>query len=968
MFNFITLKPSSVTSCGKSRSFFIFSILIFIIFNSHAFATEDNKKNPNPEASQIDINQSQIIITFDKTNIPFSFVLENGKEVGLYVDFWRLWSAENKIPITFLPLTFDESISAIKNGSADFHAGLFSSEERREWASFSRPIHRVSSGLYFKNTNSVLPKLSEMTTQVVAVEANIFQENYLRKNYPNLNIVTFIDSQKAIHDLLNERIDAIFSEIPYLEAQIARIGIRGLFTLGEKQVITNEVHALFLKSKDHLISLVDYGIKNIPVNKIIALEKRWLPKITPYFSDHHSLLSLSIREKQWLKSHSNFKIGVDHAWAPFEFVNDKSEYTGLTSEYIEILQQNLGIEITPQLQYSWSESLEKLKAGKIDFMPTVIKTLEHSKHLLFTQPYLSLPSVITTREGAFYIEGMKQLYGKRVGVVKDSIYEELIKRDYPQIKLVTFSTLSDGLLALETGKIDAYVDALAPINQEITLKKFNKITVAAFIPYDLNITMGVRKGLEELVPILNKAISNLSSKEISEIKNRWLSIELKLTSGILEFLYIALPVIFILLGVILFVLKANKKMKREIVARYKVEKRLERAKLKAEAANNSKDEFLANMSHEIRTPMNAVLGMSYLLSKTGLNNQQNDYLDSLTNSADSLLVLINDILDLSKVEAGKIDLEYRPFSINELFTNLEYQINLTLDRQLVRFETSISEQLPTMLIGDGLRLNQIILNLCNNAVKFTKNGEIQLSVKLTNKIQKDKLDYLEVLFCISDTGIGMTGEQIEKLFKSYSQADSSTTRKYGGTGLGLAICKKLLDIMDGEIWVESEKDKGSRFYFTITFGVGNPNEKVVKTPDESKTNDNLPSSPSGEGKKILIVDDNSVNLTIVSKILEREMYTTVTAVDGREAIKELGANHYDAVLMDIQMPKMDGYQATIHIRKELKLLDLPIIALSANVMEKDKELSKKAGMDEHLDKPINIPELLNILHKLTSTK
>ena len=958
----------------------IFSWFLFYPLTVQASSTQHTKEQLSPQRIELEGNIKQnYTITFDQTNIPFSFLLPDGEPTGLYVDFWKLWSQENNIKITFLPLNFDESIEAIKNGQADFHAGLFSSEERSQWAVFSLPIHRVDSGVYFRNRNTTPPKLSEMTSHRVSVEANIFQEDYLREHYPHLNIVTFTDPQQAINDLLNQKIDAIFSEIPYLDAQIAKIGVRGVFTIGESKVATNEVHALLLKKNAHFLKPINKGINNIPVDKIIRLEKQWLPDVRPYFSDHHSLKSLSIQQRQWLKANSNFTIGVDSSWAPFEYVNDKNRYVGLSSEYIDTLQTKLGITLEPNLDIGWATAFEQLKSGEIDLMPSVSYTEERAKSVLFTEPYLSLPSVITTREDAFYVEGMTQLYDKRVGVVRGYIYEELIRRDHPKIALVTFDTLSDGLLALERGEIDAYVDALAPINQEITLRNLTEITIAAFIPYDLEVSMALRKGLEEFLPILNKALSNLTTQEKSEMNNRWLSVEVTLTSGILKYLYIVLPIFLALLLTITFVLRSNRKLSKEISARYRVEKSLEKAKVKAESANKSKDEFLANMSHEIRTPMNAVIGMSHLLAQSGLKPQQNEYLDTLRSSAESLLVLINDILDLSKVEAGKIDLEQRPFRLAKIFTNVENQMKLSVDSTKVKLSFEREQSIPEFLVGDELRINQILVNLTSNAVKFTKDGAIRVSVDSMPSTHQNN-SMIELKFCVADTGIGLTKEQIEKLFTSYNQADSSTTRKYGGTGLGLAICKKLTELMDGEIWAESEYGKGSQFYFTIKLYqvedtiLTNPKEQLLETKNSISDNaqpNKLPPSKTeeqdlaqGNGKKILVVDDNPVNLTIAQKVLENANYQVVTAKNGREAIKDLWLNQYDAVLMDIQMPQMDGYQATRHIREEMKLTQLPIIALSANVMQKDKDLSQAAGMNEHLGKPLDINRLLLVLKQL----
>lgn len=654
-------------------------------------------------------------------------------------------------------------------------------------------------------------------------------------------------------------------------------------------------------------------------------------------------INFTKQEQQWIRTHPVVYYS-DFSWMPYISV-EGGKVEGIAKDYLDLVIKETGIDFQFVPAEDWTALIKDLQDGNISLSLAAGKTEKREKFADFSDPFITSPMGIITSKRFSYVEDLKQLEGLTVAVPKNLFIADMLKTDFPKINLLYTDTIKDSFRLVAKEKADAYVGNLAVAAFYLRQLDLANLQITGTVDHQFTIHFMLKKGNPELVSIFNKVLARVTDTQRRAINNRWFSISYQSGVDPKVIWQVVITAVLILFVVLYWV----GRLKKEIDLRKLTELSLKSARVDAERANQAKSDFLANMSHEIRTPMNAVIGFTQLLLETDLTNKQQNYLDSIKVGGNGLLHIINDILDLSKIEAGKLSIEYMPVDVHKLLDEIHQVFKGSMKDKGLVFSVNIAESVPKYLVLDGNRVRQILLNLVGNAQKFTDQGAVEINVYASN--DSTGMINIQLTIQVKDTGIGIEIESMGHIFRNFEQHKKHNTQKYGGTGLGLAISRKLAEKMNGQLTANSEIGEGSAFSLQL-------NDVAIASSitEHSVVSHNY----KFERAVVLVVDDVDTNRMVVCKYLEPFPFELVEARNGIEAVSLALKVKPDLILMDLRMPEMDGYQATLNIKKKI---DVPIIALTASALEGRDTKQEKLVFDSYLRKPILKSSLIEAIGK-----
>lgn len=1152
------------------------------------------------------LNYNQINLTKDEKNwlenhqvlkvgnepdyAPWDFN-KDGKPMGYSIDYINLLTSKLGIKVEYTLEPWDALVKKLTNKELDVLHTMFKNNNRKS-VIYSDSYKKVITALFVHENNNEIKGLNDLATKTVSIPKNDSSIVSFKEQFPNTKISEPSGYLNAIKEVSLNKSDATILELGVANYLIKEYNIPNIKIVDEINLPTSAIDYSFrFGIRDDyaiLVSILNKAMQSVSQNELDTLDKKWLNK------NKKAQIKLSEEEKSWISEHKKIRFAGDPNWLPLEAFDENDKYIGIVSEYLKSIKEAAGINFEIIQTKNFDESISLAKAGDVDIISEFIDS-ELQKDLIFTNSYIANPLIIVMNEKANYVENLKDIKDKKIAVIKGYGYFSKLQKEYPNIQFENVDTIQDGLIAVSTSEIDAFVCTSMIGSYHISKMGLSNIKIVGKTKVITELGLGVRKDYALLVSIINKALANITKEEHSAIFGKWISVNVEQETRwtlILQIVGVGFLILIFLIysnrklkqlvdkktselqaslssfdknvvasktdlnGIIVYASEAFceisgyklnevigtthtivrhpdmssevfadmwktlksgniwqgeiKNLKKDggfywastiaqpdydsngkhigysaicqnitsqkeveelsVTLEQKVEvrtKELEESQLflhtlidlqeqiiittqdhhitnvnkkfldfykvkeieefmekyssecicgtfntaasheyiqemmdtqswidyviennkrvnkvmisqngidyifsvnaanfpghnglKAavftditdmEKATRAKSEFISNMSHEIRTPMNAVLGFTELLEETEVSTKQGSYIRSIKSGAKSLLTIINDILDLSKIEAGKLSLEYENNNMEELLQDIAQIFSINLQKKGLDFELNYDKKLPKTLIVDSGRIRQILFNLIGNAIKFTDKGFIKI---LVHASYSKKDDYIDLSISVADSGIGIAKDDYEKIFKSFEQQDGQSNRKYGGTGLGLTISNKLAKMMNGNITLESEVDKGSIFTLNLyDVEIGN---KDITSKKEAK------GVIEFDEATILIVDDIEENRKLIIENFLSSNLNFLEAEDGEEAVALALEKLPDLIIMDLKMPKMDGYEAMRKIKELSQDGAPPIIALTASV-DTTKEHIGNEGFDGFLTKPITKQELVNEL-------
>lgn len=875
----------------------------------------------------------QITLGSDYRWPPFDFVDKHGKHAGLSADYVKLIEQRTGLKINVRSGVWAEILAQMKRGELDGLACAVKTEERTAYLDFSKPYLAVPTVIIVPQDNQRIKELSDLYGKTVSINKGSYMHDWLAKRYPQIKLHLSTSNEASLEAVSYGEADAYIGNLAVANYIIRERLLTNLKVVKKLDGMVTKTSIAVDKQQPLLLDIIQKALDSITDQERQAILDKW------YLAATEEKVVLTEQERTWLEQHPVVRFTGAANWAPVSYRTENGEYAGIAGEYLGLLAKKSGLKIEAVPAESWSDTLLLARQGKIDLVNAISIDQKRAALFDFTDAYLQADAVLVTRDSVNFVNDLERLEGQRVGTVENFIVAQHMAEDYPTLHLQLYPNAAEGLQALSQGRVDAFVIDIPTFEYYSKRLSLVNLKISGLTPYTYNIGIGVTKGLPELVSILNKSLALLTQKEKNRIYNNWVTLETPLIDYSLIWKTALAAAVFLLA-----MFYWNRRLAREVSLRKQAEAR-------ALQASRAKSDFLANMSHEIRTPMNSVLGFAELLDNMITDPEQKSYLKSIRSGGRALLEIINDILDLSKIEAGKMVVKPEPLSLSNLFVEMENFFRARMAQKNLQFNCRIEADFPAYIKMDAVRLRQILINLIGNAIKFTERGSIEL---LCSAVQlhpeEETVDFsLEVI----DSGIGIPPEQQQGIFNKFEQQFGLDSAKYGGTGLGLAICQNLTRLLGGSIELESCPGEGSTFRVKFTAVELTQEQKAAESSEAISMTQFDPAN-------VLIADDVKDNRQLVIGHFKGSAISFYEASNGKEALELLSKLPFDLVLLDLRMPVLNGYETITQIKANESMQRVPVIAFTASVMGEDLEKVSQYGFNAYLRKPVSRQELLRV--------
>jgi len=901
---------------------------------------DDNVLGLTPAQRQWILKHPRVRVGTGSTWPPYDF-REQGQYRGLARDYLDLIHKKTGLMFDYsLTDTWQGLQQRLAEGQIDLLPAIYQQNAAQSPYLFTSPYIQAREFLFVRDDHHGIEVLDDIRHHRAVMVKGSGTTPQIRQSYPSVSIIEVDTISQALGALMDDRADFYidtFGAVNFVADKNHFVGIRAAFAV---DLVNTQLSMAVSRQQPQLLAILQAALDDISSAQRQQIEQRWLTINDPQRRN----IQLTAAERDWLKQHPIVTFSGDPHRAPTTFYDANGVYSGVIADYLAQISQRTGIQFEARRQRDLVTALAAFRAHQVDLIDVTGYSPSRFEQMDFSSEHMRIDHVIVVRRSARQFRSITELSQYKVGVVDGNVVGQKILKDVPDALLFRFSNALAGLKALSRGEVDAFVIDLPTFDYDSEKAGLSNLKVSGATPYSYALYFGIQKDLPELRAIINKALLSIDANERREIYRRWIAFDYEADVDYRLLWQSAAIFLVIIAGTLWW----NRRLKAEVRRRRQAESALLVAKEAAEQATKAKSVFLAHMSHDIRTPLNSVIGFTDILATLIKDPVQRGYLRSIKIGGKALLGIINDILDLSKIEAGQMTLHRENINPHQLFQDVGQLFYERIRQKNLEFIVDVDEELPQSLLVDAVRLRQILLNLIGNAIKFTEKGHVALRVrKIFRDVQCSKLD---LQIDVEDTGMGIAEEDHDAIFQMFQQSRGQDERRFGGSGLGLAICQKLVTMMDGEIDVASQPGQGS------TFSVILHNIDVGTTVPVHQEMDEV--ALVFEPACVMIVDDVVDNRQLIRAVFAETAIRVVEAENGAEALQQLMEFPVDLVLMDLRMPVLGGEEAAERIRQSEAWQQLPIIALTASVLETELQQLKQRGFDGYLRKPIERNDLL----------